>query len=199
MTVRMTLLVAGLTLFAGPLQAQKAPPAIAMEDQFERPHDVADLRGDVVVLVYGDRKSADANKKLGENLHVTFHPTAKGLAPAEAQKAPVRPLADQPAGAKSVDVHAVAVASVGKVPALVRVVIRKSIRGGSPDVPVWLDFDDQLKRQFGLVAGVPNVVVLDRNGYARYVASGELTAEQMKKLVDSIEGLRAEPTRAAGK
>ena len=30
-----------------------------MQDQFEQTHDVAQHRGDIVVLIYGDRKSAE--------------------------------------------------------------------------------------------------------------------------------------------
>jgi hypothetical protein len=169
-----------------------AVPVVEMEDQFERPHNVASHRGDVVVLIYGDRKSADANKALGELLHVHFHPSARGQAPAQARQAPVRPIADQPAGTRTPDVLAIPVACVGKVPALVRRMIRGQIKGGSPEVPVWLDFEDVMKGQFAFTAGVPNVVVLDAQGRFRYAAAGQPTPEGTKRLLDMIEGLRRE-------
>ncbi len=167
-------------------------PAVALEDQFEKPHDVRAHRGDVVVLIYGDRKSADANKALGEILHVAFHPTAKGLPPAQARKAPVRPLPGLPAEARSPDVLAIPVACVGKVPMLVRAIIRAKIRGGSPELPVWLDFAEVMKTQFPFQEGVPNVVVLDAKGQYRYSAKGAPTTEGTRRLIDVIETLRRE-------
>src|SRR5437763_992555 len=154
-------LALGLTLSA---PGQAPTPALTFEDQFERPVSVAAHRGDVVVLLYGDRKSAEANRALGERLHVAFHPAAQGLPPARARQVPVLPLPDQPPGTRPPDVLAVPVACVGKVPGVVRAVIRGQVRSASPDVPVWLDFQDTMRQQFGLAPGVPNLVVLDAAG-----------------------------------
>src|SRR5947209_709747 len=125
-------------------------PDVAMEDQFEKAHDVRHHRGSVVVLIYGDRASADANRALGEQLHVAFHPAARGQPPAKARVAPVTPVAG---AATSPDVLAVPVACVGKVPSLVRRIIRGQIKGGAPEVPVWLDFEETMKTQFSFKAG----------------------------------------------
>ena len=167
-------------------------PDVVMEDQFEKVRDVKQHRGDVVVLIYGDRKSADPNKALGEQIHVAFHPAARGLPPGEARKAPVKPIAGAPAGTRMPDVLAIPVACVGKVPALVRGVVRGQFKKGSPEVPVWLDFGDVMKTQFPFKPSVPNVVVLDAQGRYRYAAAGTPTPEGMAKLLDVIESLRRE-------
>ena len=182
-------------------QAPPAPPALAFEDQYERPVSVAAVRGDIVVLLYGDRKSADANRALGERLHVAFHPAARGQPPARARQAPVLPLPDLPPGTRAPDVLAVPVACVGKVPGVVRAMIRTQIRGAAPDVPVWLDFQDTMRRQFGLSAGVPNLVVLDAAGRVRYRAAGAPAGEQFDRLVNFLESLRREAVadRAPGR
>jgi hypothetical protein len=190
----------GLGLTAGTHgQALAPPPALTFEDQFERPVSVASHRGDVVVLLYGDRKSADANRALGERLHIAFHPTALGLSPARARKAPVLPLRGQPPGTRPPDIHAVPVACVGKVPGVVRSLIRGQVRGASPDVPVWLDFQDTMRQQFGLAAGVPNLVVLDAAGRVRYHAAGPLTAEQFERLLAFLQELRSEAVTSAAR
>ena len=179
----------GLTLALGSLTAgQVVVPDVVMEDQFEKARDVRQHRGDVVVLIYGDRKSAEGNKVLGEQIHVAFHPTARGKPPAEARKAPVMPIGSAPGP----DVLAIPVACVGKVPGVVRAVIRGQFKKGSPDVPVWLDFGDVMKTQFAFKAGVPNVVVLDTKGRYRYAAAGMPTGEGMTKLLGVIEALRRE-------
>ena len=58
--------------------------AVVLDDQFDRCHTAAALRGDVVVFLYGDKASTEANKALAGDLHVAFHPTAQGKPPAEA-------------------------------------------------------------------------------------------------------------------
>ena len=50
-----------LTATAALAQTPAAKPVeLVLEDQFERRHDLAAFRGEVVVLVYGDRKGTDA-------------------------------------------------------------------------------------------------------------------------------------------
>ena len=141
-------------------------PDVAMEDQFEKAHDVRHHRGPVVVLIYGDRASADANRALGEQTHVAFHPTAKGQPPA--RRGP-RPGARPSPGRRRVPRSSPCRSRrIGKVPHLVRRIIRGQIKGGSPEVAVWLDFEDVMKTQFAFKAGVPNVVVLDTQGQYRH-------------------------------
>ena len=190
--------VLGCLILACALLAQTprvVVPDVMMEDQFEQAHDVKHHRGSVVVLIYGDRASANANRALGEQLHVTFHPTAKGQPPAQARTAPVTPIAG---AAMSPDMLTVP-ACIGKVPMLVRRLIRGQMKSGSPEVPVWLDFEDTMKTQFALKAGVPNVVVLDAQGRYRYAAAGVPTREGMEKLVGAIEGYRREAVTAGRK
>ena len=183
-----------------PLDAQ--PPTAApksvelvMEDQFERKTDLADLRGNVVVLVFGDRKGTDACRTLGEQLHVCWHPTAKGQPPAKAQAAPVVPLDGLKPGQVAPNVIVVPVACCGKVPAAVRPAIRNGVAKGSPDVVVWLDFADAMKGTFGLTAGETNVAVIDATGAARLKINGVVDQPKMDVLVKTVQALRAEAAR----
>jgi hypothetical protein len=194
--VRPALPVVVLLALVPALAAQQQPaPVVRMADQFEKVHDVRDHRGDVVVFLYGDRRSADANKALGALLHVAFHPQAAGLPPPRARAAPVRPVAGAPAGARSPDVLTVPVACVGAAPLFVRSILRAQFRAASAGVPVWLDFTDQMKRQFNLRPGVPNVVVFDTLGRYRYTAAGPLSPAETQRLVDAVEALRREAVR----
>jgi hypothetical protein len=167
-------------------------PEIAMEDQFEQKVDVKNYLGDVVVLIYGDQKSAASNRVLGEKIHTHFHPQAAGQTPAKARKAPVTPVPGVADGERSPEVVSIPVACIGKVPSLVAKLIRSQIRKGSPDVPVWLDFADRMKSEFPFKPGVPNVIVLDTHGRYRYAAAGQPTAAGTVKLLGKIEALRQE-------
>jgi hypothetical protein len=176
-------------------QPPAGPVALVLEDQFDRPADLAAYRGSVVILVYGDRRGTDACKALGEQLHVCWHPDAKGQPPAKAAAAPVVGLEGLPPGKAAPDVKVIPVACCGKVPAPIRGVIRGQIAKGAPDVLVWLDFADAMKTSFGLTAGEPNLAVFDATGRLRGRVNGTPDAAALDQLVRSVQGLRAEAVR----
>ncbi len=195
--VAVSLACGGVACSQVPPPAQPAadaakPVTLVVEDQFARRQDLAAHRGDVVVLVYGDRQATDACKELGQRLHVLFHPTAAGKSPAEAHKAPVVALDGVPAGKRSPDARILPVALVGNVPALVRDLIRGQIKKASPDVPVWLDFAGTMEKQFGLRAGEPNLVVFDAEGRLRLRVNGTPDQPTTDKLLQTVQNLRAE-------
>ena len=177
---------------AQPVPEAAKPVTLVVEDQFAHRQDLAAYRGDVVVLVYGDRQANDACRELGAKLHVLFHPTAAGKPPAEAHKAPVVALAGVPAGQRSPDAVIVPVATVGNIPNLVRDLIRGQIKKASPDVPVWLDFTGTMEKQFGLRAGEPNLVVFDGENRLRLRVNGSPDQATIDKLLQTVQNLRAE-------
>ncbi len=182
---------------ARPADAKAAK--LELEDQFGRKQDVATFRGDVVVLVYGDRKANEACKEFGEKLHVLFHPTAAGLPPGKARTAPVAPLDGVAAGGRSPDVFIVPVAAAGKVPVVVKDLIRSQVKSACPDVPVWLDFTGTMEKNYGLRAGQPNVVVFDAAGRVRLKIAGTPDQAANEKLLQTVQNLRAEAAGLAGK
>jgi hypothetical protein len=167
-------------------------PVIALKDQYDKPHDVKEFRGHVAVLIYGDKSSASGNSELGAKLHVHFHPAAKGKSAAEAQKAPVKPVAGAPAGARSPDVKTVPVACYKTTSPAIQDTMRVVVRLNAGGVPVWLDFNGTMSANFPYKDGVPNVVVLDAQGRYRYAAAGQPTAEGVERLINFIEQLRKE-------
>jgi len=194
------LMWAAVFAFVGVVSLHAQPPApkaveLVLEDQFERKTDLADLRGNVVVLVFGDRKGTDTCRMLGEQLHVCWHPDAKGQPPAKARTAPVVPLEGLKPGQVAPNVLVVPVACCGKVPAAIRPTISKQIAKGSPDVVVWLDFADTMKGMFGLTAGQTNLVVIDANGVARMKLNGVIDQPTMDKLVQTVQAIRAEAAK----
>jgi hypothetical protein len=168
------------------------PVTLVMENQFEQKADLSDHRGAVVILVYGDRKGTEACRKLGEQLHVAWHPSAAGQTPAKAEAAPVAAL---PGFQMSPDVKVIPVACCGKVPGPIRSVIQKQIAKGSPEVPVWLDFTDAMKSNFMLTAGEPNVVVFDTAGRLRMKINGTLDQPAMDRLTKVVQDLRVEAAK----
>ena len=171
------------------------PVALAMENQFDQKVDLADYRGTVVILVYGDRKGTEACRKLGERLHVAWHPDAAGQTPAKAQAAPVVALGGLQPGLAAPDVRVIPVACCGKVPGPIRGAIRTQIAKGSPEVPVWLDFTDTMKTNFTLTASEPNLVVFDAAGRLRMKINGTPDREALERLAKSVQELRSEAVK----
>ncbi len=189
-------IAAGLLVVVGPMFAQAPPKVIlTLEDQFEKPRTVDQYKGDVLILLYGDRAGAEANKGLGEKLHVHYHPTAQGRPPAEAAKAPATPVPNLPQGTRSPDVFVVPVACVGKVPDVVKNMIRGRIKKDVPDTPVLLDFESKMKDQFGIKEGESNLLLIDTQGRVRMKVNGQLDAASQERVIQAVDFLRKEGVR----
>jgi len=163
---------------------------IAMEDQFRSRRETGVFRGDVVVMVYSERKGAEAALELGRRLHVLFHPTAETAPASEWSRQPVIGLAGWPANVRVPDVHVIPVACMPEVPKPLETVARSRMRTDSPHVPVWLDFEGVMEQVFGMVPGGPNVVVLDASGKTHSVLSGHLDELEFKELTAGIDQIR---------
>jgi hypothetical protein len=197
-------LFAGFIAPAGPAAACRARAAdrtvnIALEDQFRTRHETLALRGDVVVLVYAERRGAEAAHQLGCRLHTHFHPTATSVAATEWARQPVVGPAGWPAGVRAPDVHAIPVACLPEVPKALHSVARSRLRKESEHVPVWLDFEGVMRQRFGIVPDEPNVLVIDTHGCAHGVLTGHLDEVRFEELVRVVDGLRMQclPERTA--
>ena len=186
------LLAALLAMPAMPARAETPERVvnIVMEDQFRNRRETGILRGDVVVLVYSERRGAEAALALGRRLHLHFHPTAEQAPATEWSRQPVTPLAGWPAGVRTPDVHVIPVACLPEVPKALQAVARSRMRTDSPHVPVWLDFDDEMNRHFGTVAGEPNVAILDTLGRVHGVQNGHFDDLEFRELAVTVDRLR---------
>ena len=175
-------------------QKPEAPKLVELsfEDQFEQKHSVADLRGKVVILVYGDRHGIEASKELGEKLHVLFHPTAKGQTPEKAKLAPVTALPGVAAGKDSPDVVVVPVACAGKVPGPIKSLIRLGLKKDAAQTPVWIDFGTAMADKFTVKEKEPNLVVIDARGFLRLKVNGTPDKATYEKIMQTTQNLRAE-------
>ena len=192
---RLTLSLAVLALLVPTAKVAKAQTGdrvvnIAMEDQFRNRRETGVFRGDVVVLVYAERKGAEAALDLGRRLHVLFHPTAESAPASEWSRQPVTGLAGWPTNVRVPDVHVIPVACMPEVPKPLETVARSRMRTDSPHVPVWLDFEGVMEQVFGMVPGGPNVVVLDTTGKTYSVQSGHLDELEFKELTAAIDQIR---------
>lgn len=141
------------------------PLELKFEDQFDAKVEMKSARGKVLVLVYGDRKASDECRKLGEKLHGSV-------------------------GGKQVQIQAVAYC--GKMPKALRPLLRSQIAKVSPEIPVWLDFEETMVTSFGITTGQANVAVFDRDGRYRHLVNGTLDQKKLDELTGLIGKLRDE-------
>lgn len=180
--------------------AAEGPVSLVMEDQFQNRCETEALRGHVVVLVYAGRHGAEAAVELGRKLHTHYHPTAATADPAERSKQPVIGIPGWPAEVAVPDVHVIPIACVPEVPKMLRGMVRSQIRKGSPHLPVWLDYEDAMRKGFGIVPDEPNVLLIDTAGVARGVSAGKPDETKYNQLVEAIDTLRSQalpPARTA--
>jgi hypothetical protein len=192
---RVSLLLSTVTLLAAAIlpavgRGQERPVNVVMGDQFSNRVETAQLRGDVVVLVYAGRHGAEAAMELGRTLHTRFHPTAEGAEPKAWSTQPVVGLAGWPAGLPVPDVKVIPVACVPEVPKALHGMVRRRLKQESPVVPVWLDFEDVMRPSFGMVPDEPNVLLIDTRGMAQGVISGHLDQRKLDEVAALIDDLR---------
>ena len=184
-----------VAVVAGPLsllsQAAESGRVInvSMEDQFRTRRATSQMKGDVVVLVYAERHGAAASRDLGRQLHVHFHPTAATVPLQESAAQPVKAPENWPEGVEPPDVKVIAVACLAEIPRPFHGMARNRFRSDSPHLPVWLDFGDAMKKNFGLTGGVPNVAILDTEGQLHAVHKGRFAGTQFEELATSIDAL----------
>jgi hypothetical protein len=177
------------------MAADPGPVKMAFEDQFGKVSTVAGQQGKVLVLVYGDNAAVKDCRVIGEAIHLAFHPTAKGLDPVKAKQQPVLAMDNLPAGKAATPVMVQAVACCGKMPKVVKPVFLDQMKKASPEIPVWLDFEQTLTTQIGMTTGQANVAIFDVESRFRKVVNGVTTAKQQQEIIDTIQSLRVEAAK----
>jgi len=180
--------------FVVSISTAETPPQanIAFDDQFERKQDIEKLRGDIVVVLFGDSDALHTNRILADKIHVAYHPSAKDVPPAQASKSPVTPLPELKEGTRSPDVRIVQVACFGKTIDVIKAYHRQRMKRESPEASVMLDFENSMKNQYGLKVGEPNLLILDARGRVRLKMNGELIPASYTKVIRAIDFLRHE-------
>lgn len=193
-TVLALVVVAGPLAFVRGAEESRRVMNVSMEDQFRTRRATSQMKGDVVVLVYAERHGAEASRDLGRQLHIHFHPTAAKVPLQQSAAQPVTVPAGWPEGVDAPDVKVIAVACLSEIPRAFHGIARSRFRSDSPHLPVWLDFSDTMKKNFGLTSGVPNVAILDTEGHLHAVQKGRFAGSEFEQLAATIDSLRSVET-----
>jgi hypothetical protein len=166
----LVLALLGLPAEGNSVQVQVGEPVgvLALADQYERPFQLTDLRGSVIVLIDGDRTGSQFTGVWGSAVRNRYKSSG-----------------DQ-------RVAIVYVAHLSSVPAFMRGFVRKKFLGKDSAHPagrILLDWQGTVADRFGFRADMANVYVIDRDGVLRYRGSGKGAATDLDPLFHLIDEL----------
>jgi hypothetical protein len=162
------LLTVASVAMAGPL----ALPPLALQDQESRRLELGDLRGRVVVIVYGTRARVDDHIAWGQRVDRALIARGAYRATAPSEQRPVSILA---------------LAQMGGVPSGFRALVRTVVRQHVPeDFSLWLDWDDRMTALFGGAGAQSSVVVADRTGRVQLVTSEAPTEPAVERVAGVV-------------
>jgi hypothetical protein len=151
-------------------------PALGLQDQEGRHLNLADLRGRIVVIVYGTRDRVDDHIAWGRRLEQAL--VARGTY-----------AATDPPEARTVRI--LALAQMGGIPSGFRPLIRTVVRQHTPaDFSLWLDWDDRMSAEFGAGGAQSSVVVADRASLVRLVLREPSSDAAVDRVVAVVLGLQ---------
>jgi hypothetical protein len=175
--VRLGVLLAGLLAIAVHVRAEPVTlPALTLQDQESRHLELGDLRGRVVIIVYGTRARVDDHTTWGRRLDLSLIAHGAYRATDALEQRPVRILA---------------LAQMGGIPSSFRPIIRTVVRQHTPaDFSLWLDWDDRMSVLFGADPARSSVVVADRAGRVRLVTTESSSDAAVARVVEVVLGLQ---------
>ncbi len=141
-------------------------PDFAIKDQYDYEVRLSSLRGQPVLLIYGDRLGSDYMSAWAAAVRKSAEPSS---------------------------VKVLNIANLRAVPSLLRAYVKrqflKSHADGKPNSPVVLDWDAEVARLYGFTDDLTNVYLIDEQGMLSYRACGKGAPEETRKLLDMIANM----------
>ena len=153
-------------LVAGDATVGEQAPDFWLKDQYDNFFKLSDLRGTVVLMVYGDRTGAQFNGKWATAVREKYNAGGNEQA------------------------RIVPIANLDAVPRPFRSYAKGKFRGNNPDGKpsrsVLLDWDGGVAKLYGFQEGLSNVYLVDRNGALRYSTAGKGSPGEVDLLCRTI-------------
>jgi hypothetical protein len=176
LTSTLAMLCMALPALAADLPTSRALFEIDLQDQYGQQVLLPgqDAHATILLVAVADRKGAEANRAWAAQLAERYGPHLRD---------------EQIPGLKIVPV-----AHLAGVPRFVRGFVRRGFRGsdpttGDPTIAIALDWRGQAAGQIPFVRGVPNMIVLDRQGRVRLHTAGEIGGEAETEVLDLLDHL----------
>jgi hypothetical protein len=141
-------------------------PDLVLKDQFDKEFRVSASRGQVLVLVCGDREGSNYTGAWTEAVTKKFERSG------------------------SLPLRIVPIANLSGVPSFLQSFVKKRFVGPDPAtqprLPILLDWEGDLERLYGFAEGLANVYLIDRAGTLQFSGSGKGTEPETRALVDAV-------------
>jgi hypothetical protein len=169
-TAVLSLLISALSLSAGgPSKIGSPAPELALKDQFEKEFRLSAARGEMLLLVCGDKNGSNFTGNWSNAVRSRFESNG------------------------SMPLRIVPIANLSGVPSFLRGLVKKRFVGNDPAAPpklaILLDWEGDLERLYGFTEDLANVYLIDQSGNLQFVAAGKGTDSETKELVDAIARL----------
>lgn len=178
--VRGLVLACGAALLVTPLLHGKEParigaaaPSFVLKDQYDHETRLEDLKGNLIVIVCGDRLGGDYMNDWARSISENYK--------------------DSPE-----PVTILRVADLMAVPPFFHSFVKhkflaKNAEGLAAE-PTLLDWDATVPTLYGFTNDVTNVYVIDAQGVLRYKARGKGTPDEVRNLIRALEDIRRQGT-----
>jgi len=134
-------------------------PQFTLLDQYNKPYNIAQDQGKIILLLASDAEGAKQNKAWVENIDNRYN-----------HRIPI-----------------VGIADVRQVPRPLKALARKEFK--KTPVSILLDWNGDVFISYGLVKKLANIVLIDKKGVVRYMYSGAATATSCAILFREIDKL----------
>jgi hypothetical protein len=156
---------------ASPSKIGTPAPDLVLRDQYEKEFRVSASRGEILLLVCGDRTGSDFTGNYTEAVRNRFESNG------------------------SLPLRIIPVANLSAVPSFLQAMVKKRFTGtnqsGQPKLAILLDWEGDLERLFGFTEEMANVYLIDRAGTLQFVGAGKGTEAETKELLNAIARLVA--------
>lgn len=141
-------------------------PEFWLKDQYDKFFKLSQLRGTVVLMIYGDREGAQYNGKWGTVVNEKYN------------------------SGGNQQVRVVPIANLDAVPRPFRSYAQGKFKGthadGTPNRSVLLDWDGGVAKLYGFREGLSNLYLVDRDGVLRYSTAGKGMPGEVDLLCQTI-------------
>lgn len=134
-------------------------PDFSLHDQNDMLFTLRLLEGQIIILIASNMDALNHNRQWGKAIREQYRET----------------------------VYILGVADTRGIPSIMENMVRKFFK--DEEISILLDWKGHIFDTCGLSAGVSNIVLIDRNGFIRYIHAGEASKKAIESLFHEVNVL----------
>lgn len=134
-------------------------PEFSLLDQHNKPYNVRQDEGKIIILLASDKKGSEQNKAWVESIEKKYKDS----------------------------IPIIGIADIRGVPRVLNFLVKREFR--DKPVGILLDWNGDVFTSYGFGENAANIVLIDKKGFVRYIYSGEATVKACESLFSEIDKL----------